>query len=503
MLPSRQFERAEVAPRGNHGRRRIAGRSLASAIALIIVVTHGGRDAPAADVAWEYRPYRMRVVVRSAATRYLGKEHLNRLAGLIRQRCETYAGAVWRLEVTTANTGSFSATHMRDPTPPADLTNADAEDGEKPQEELELDKHIEIEIHRDSAGANIALTAREFDVRTRAWGEPLRAHCGQVQQVATCAAELVFQVFRPLARFRRVQGEQAELSVRAGGLARRVGSPAILDEGRVLQPILRANDRRGRPIAGGIRPVPWTYLTTTTDDARTPECQVHSGLSNPLRVRGGGRIDRLALAVPKAHGATSLQIFAGGDSGQPLANCEVHARPATANSAEAELLGRTDHRGLLVISDRLGDLLTVEITRGEQLLARLPVAPGRQRRVVVRLASTPPDMRGDVLASVVRSRVLEAVAQRRVEEILFRRRLASGNIEAAAAALKRLRRLPDAREFESTIAGVQTQLAHAGGGHAQVTATLAEARKLAAEHLDPIAIRRLASQLEAARQPGG
>ena len=223
-----------------------------------VLVALGGALAallPAAargQAAWEYSPYQIQVWIAAEAQPQLPPQVQSELALKLVSRAETVCPAVWNLAVEPAPAtirGALPAGLNL----PAERLKALAPDV------LKSDKLIVVRLSPGSLGWEVV--AREFDCRAWQWG-PV------AERSASCAAELplaiwdaVVEAFVPLARIESVEGTGVVARLRAGGLVVRANSPALIDKGRILQPIVRRNDRSGQPIAKtGIQSLAWTLM---------------------------------------------------------------------------------------------------------------------------------------------------------------------------------------------------------------------------------------------------
>src|SRR5205823_5302502 len=131
--------------------------------------------------------------------------------------------------------------------------------------------------------------------------------------LATALADAIAEAFTPLARIELVGDRNISARLRAGGLIFSSNSPAMVEPGMVLRPIIRRNDRTGQPAKNGIQAIPWSYLTVEERHNSTLECTLRSGYRAAIPARGGVRIERLALVVRPRLDATRLVLRSRND----------------------------------------------------------------------------------------------------------------------------------------------------------------------------------------------
>jgi len=399
--------------------------ALCGALAALLPATARGQ------AAWEYSPYQIQVWIAAEAQPQLPPPVQSELALRLVSRVEAVCPAVWNVAVEPAPAA------IRGALPagldlPAERLKALAPDV------LKNDKLIVVRLSPGSLGWEVA--AREFDCRAWQWG-PV------AQRSASCAAELplaiwdaVVEAFVPLARIESVEGTGVVARLRAGGLVVRANSPALIDKGRILQPIVRRNDRSGQPIAKtGIQALAWTLLAVESRTDSLLSCKLHSGYRGALSSRASPRSERLALAVKPQFAATTLELRSRTAERRPLSGYEIYAKRP--DSEEAVHLGASDWRGQIELPRGDGSLELLLIRNGSQLLARLPIVAGQDERLVADLMDDDGRLQAEGAVAALHSRALDLVARREILASRFRTRLKEGKYDEAQVMLDQFRRL--------------------------------------------------------------
>jgi hypothetical protein len=388
-----------------------------------------------AQAAWEYTPYQSRLWIVTAAAPQLPPT----LIGGIQTSVAARVAATWQ-----------GVMHLQGGTPPASLRchllndfdnlSAEAIVGLADAKEFEADKIYLIVIHH--AAADYSVRVRELDCHTRQIGPVVERFAPAAAGLATAIDDAIHESFTPLARIEIVGEQGISARLRAGGLVPDSGSPAMVEPGMVLRPIVRRNDRTGQPAKGGVQAIPWSYLTVEERHDAVLECKLRSGFRSAIPARSGVRIERLALLVRPRLASTQLLLRSRGDKTKPLAGYEVYRRIGDDNQ-KTELLGQADANGGLTISrvDQLGGLETLVVKNGQQPLARLPVVPGLEKTLTAYLIDDDGRLAAEGFVAALNSRVIDLVARREILAAQIRSRIKDGKLDEAQKLLDDFRRL--------------------------------------------------------------
>jgi hypothetical protein len=317
--------------------------------------------------------------------------------------------------------------------------------------ELEADDIASAAPAADLAGDKLYLVAiryqqqayvavvHEFDCRTRQLGEPVEHVAGALELLPLAVWDAIAESFTPLARIEQVEQSQVMARLRAGGLAIREDSPALLEPGMPLRPVVRRNDRGGQPAQGGIQSPPWTVLTVESREGAVIDCALQSGYRNPIPTRGGVRVERLALAIRPRHETTRLLLRSRTNPDKPLVGYEVHTR--TGEADETQPLGMTDTSGAFEVPRSSGEMQVLYIKSGQQLLARLPVVAGQQQTLTAKIVDDDNRLATEGYIAALANRALDLVARREILAARIRGRLKEGKVAEAQELLDEFRKL--------------------------------------------------------------
>jgi hypothetical protein len=402
------------------------------AIILAILVTCAFLPRSAlAQAHWEYSPYDVLVWIVADPQPQVSPPIQDHIARQLAARAEAVCGAVWNTTVERAPTAAAGAL-------PETLDLAPTWFQKGAPDVLKRDKLLVVRLRAGGLGWEV--TARELDCRAWQWGPMAVRSAGGVDELPLAMWDAVVEAFVPLARIESVEGTAVVVRLRAGGLITRAGSPALVDQGRILQPIIRRNDRAGQPLPNtGIQSLAWTLLAVESRADSLLSCKLHSGYRGALSSKAGPRTERLALAAKPQFPATTLMLKSRtGDRG-PLAGYEIFAkRPDSENVVH---LGTSDWRGQIELPRGDGSLELLLIRNGSQLLARLPIIPGQDERLTADLMDDDGRLQAEGAVAAMHSRALDLVARREILASRFRARVKEGKFDEAQALLDEFRRL--------------------------------------------------------------
>ncbi len=419
------------------------------AVVVVLAASASFTGQACAQGHWEYAPYEVQVWIAAEAQPQLPPSVQQELARRLAARSEAVCGAVWSISAQGAPAEVRGVL-------PATLDLAPERLQTLAPDVLKRDKLIIVRLSAGSLGWNVQ--ARELDCRTRQWGPLAMRSAAAAIELPLAMWDAAVESFVPLTRIESVEGTAATARLRAGGLITRAGSPALIDKGHILQPIIRRNDRSGQPVAKtGIQPLAWTLLAVESRADALLNCTVHSGYRGALSSRTSPRTERLALAVKPQFPTTTLELRSRIGDQRPLAGYEIFAkRPDSENVVQ---LGTSDWRGQIELPRGDGALELLLIRNGSQLLARLPIVAGQDERLVADLMDDDSRLQAEGAVAALHSRALDLVARREILASRFRARLKEGKFEEAQVLLDQFRRLESradlSRSFDEMQQAVQ------------------------------------------------
>lgn len=288
----------------------------------------------------------------------------------------------------------------------------------------------------------LVVQVRELDCWTRRWGPTVRRPVSQPSRVALEAARALLDSFTPLVRIEKVQDKIARVRPRAAFLIAAADSPLALPPGTLLRPIVRRDDRFGKPKPGGVRALPWTVLEVLPEpgDHGQLACRIHTGVTQPLRSRRSFRIQQLALRIHPRDMPTQLRLVTRARLDRPLAGYDIVARDD--ESSRPTLIGRSDWRGVVPVPPGPTPLRILYVKNGDQVLARLPLVPGEQETATVLLPDDAPRLEAEGFVIGVQEQLIDLMVRRTVLIMRIRQRIEDGQLDEAAQLIVQLQSLP-------------------------------------------------------------
>lgn len=346
------------------------------------------------------------------------------------------------------------------------------------------------------AGSDIEVQVCEVDCRTRNVGVAVERKVSSLPIVVPTIGELLIKSFSPTTKIETIEDVAVKTRLRAGGMIVDPQSPALVEAGQVLVPVIRRDDRNGDPMKNGILPLAWTVLSVKTRLDSLLVCELTSGFRTAIPTKIGARTVRYAIVAKPQLESTHVVLRSRG-RGQLLAGYEVFSR-ADADS-EAQLLGVTDWRGSIEIPSTNGELVVLIVKNGNQLLARLPLVPGYQAEAIATTIEDDARLEAEGFVQSFQGRIMDLVARREILASRMRKRIEEKKFEDAAKLLEEFRTLENRADLKKTI-DIQQQAITSKDKltQARIDKLIGNANKLNLRFLDPELGNVLAKELKAA-----
>lgn len=459
---------------------------------LVAIFLLGPALAQAADQSvWPLTPYRVTVYLTVAPEAPLTPRLEASLLADLTARIEAVVGAPWNLTVSQ---------------PPAALRRAMLFDMKSLQADQipfvspEPDKILLVAVTTIPGG--LAVTARDFDVRTRTLNTAVTRPVWQVGMLCDAALDTLLKAFSPLARIERIEREGKDgiaiLRVRATGLPTRDKNLTLLQVGDVYRPVVRYNNRDNKFLRS--THARWSLCViekVSPDDVRS---RVHTGMKSEMPAKGRGRAESLALRVISPGGSTTVVLRSRSEPKMPLAGCDIYGYPPSKKDA-VKLIGQTDRQGRLVVSSNNDELMRVLLVKnGSALLAKLPIVPGLEPQLSADLLNDDQRLEAEGFITGLQEEVFDLVARQKIFASRIRARIVAKDFDKAAELITDLRRLPTPQQFIMRIARAQEKLATTDPTvQKKLKMLFGDTRKLIDKHLDLHLIEDLDRELREAR----
>jgi len=361
-------------------------------------------------------------------------------------------------------------------------------------------------VHIRSRDVPGQVQAVELDTLMRHLGPVVRGEFSSRPQLTDTIGRAMGQAFAPVVRIENAGLRNATGLLRAGGLILNEDSPAHVGVGDVLEPMVRKNDRSGRPFVIG--PIDWALLLVDDTKGRYLEMDYYAGRSGTLQGRKNERTFRVALKARPQYERTVLRLHLKGKPDFPLIGYELYERSLDPQDKSFKFVGRTDWDGRLPIEKSDHPLRLLYVKNGGAVLARLPLSPGLYRRAVADLSGDDMRLQAEAYVRGIQNDITDLVAIRELYKARIRLRLKDGEMEKAEELMNELRRQPDNKELSNAVSAKQTEFLNAIGRRnigqrRKVDEMFTTTRELLAKHITPTLIRQLEVDFRTARENGG
>lgn len=416
------------------------------------------------EIPFALRPYRVKVSVsmisRMGGRRFAPDAALND----IRKAVTRTFGPMWQADVYEADwlrpgtTGQLSRLRVSDI-----VTSREGEEIQSQFPESEADKVIFLSIQSTSAGVDV--TCREFDTRLHDLSPLLTASALDARGIATVAATLMRDSFRPCLQYTRKYTDDAglefmELQAQAGELQPPDFAAEQVQQGDVLRLFLRKMDRRDPTKLGSLREVPLTYVQVLSVDRSTTR-----GLTTGVLLAHGSvslfgsrsrNVQHLALRQRPAAASSQVKLVDRSEQSRPL----ICQRVSIAYKLRATDVDEIPQ--LKLLSDRNGEITVpahpdhstvwIYVYSGSKTLARVPYAPGLlpDDTIVLPDDSIRLSVEGDL--QLFQDKLVDSVAMREVQFSLAQHSVSEGRPEEFEQAVKDYFAIPGKDAFIDELA---------------------------------------------------
>lgn len=358
------------------------------------------------------------------------------------------------------------------------------------------DKIFIVKIDRDELQRELSVV--ELEVMMRYFGPEVEESLGPAADLPAAVGRAVTRAFSPTVRIDDAGTRSAQTLVRAGGLIVDPDSPAAISAGDVLMPMVRKNDRNGRPVSFGR--VDWAYLLVTEMDGPKAKADIYAGRVGGIQGRKNRRTFRTARKVDPIGDSTLLRLHARGNPDEPLVGYEVYDKEF--DSKSMTLVGRTDWDGRLRVEATETPLRLLYVKNGGAVLARLPLVPGAMPVAIADLGGDDVRLRAEAYIRGVQSAIVDLVAIRELFKARIKLRLEQGKKREAQDLLLKLRDQPTNQRLADDMGKKQSMFLKDVGRNQsqrrQIDEMFADTRELLSKHIGP----RLIRELEAAVSRG-
>ena len=345
----------------------------------------------------------------------------------------------------------------------------------------ELDKIYAVSLRYQ--GGIYELIVAEFDINARVRVLTTRRSFRNLEtlpaQIFSCLAE----VFSPIAELEYnglTDGKTARLKIRAAAMVADVeaGSPIMMQNGDVLRPVVRKNDRNTQaPVYDGVIEVTWTYVfinertvqedadlgvKRTNGSAKGQVISTFTMLRNPIAARRNTLQKKYGLLVRPSQNSSLLKIEANDRANYTLQGYNVYAKspkinPEDEGDTPTVFIGKTDWRGAIEVrqdvfeNQKATKLVVIYVRNGQEVLARLPIVPGYRPVEEVKLRNDDYRLQYEAFFVGFQNSILDFTVQQAVYKIRIEHHINKDEEEKARLLLEELRKIPSSVELNAVL----------------------------------------------------
>ena len=366
------------------------------------------------------------------------------------------------------------------------------------------DKIFLVHVQHDEVPGKISIV--ECQTLMQYFGAVVNETYVTEQDIPDALGRGLTRAFSPEVRIDDAGIKTASGIVRAAGLVVDPSSDSLVHTGDVLIPMIRKNDRNGRPILIG--PIDWAYLLVVdpvADDlktidrtlekmARNTETETeadiawrnllnrvkeHLNKDQPARTMSLDEAEKraiqdISLLTMKSQSNIKMEYYSGRPGGlqgrqnkrsfrrairirpkQDKTLLRLHVKKRSdlpligyelyekeLYSKSMTFIGRTDWNGRLKVAKTEDPLRLLYVKNGGAVLARLPIVPGLTDLQVADLLGDDMRLQAEAYLNGVNNAVVDLVALRKLLGARIRKRLRAGEMEKAEELVEALREQP-------------------------------------------------------------
>ena len=357
----------------------------------------------------------------------------------------------------------------------------------------------------ESTSVPMQVSVVEMDTLMRHFGPVAKMQSGSRNTLTTTIGKTITRAFAPVVRIDNAGQRAATGLLRASGLIVDDDSPANLEMGDVLEPMIRKNDRNGKPFVIG--PLDWAFLKVTAFEGRNVKMDFYSGRAGGLQGRKNKRTFRTALRVRPFQEASTVRLHLQKDPNTPMIGYELYEKEL--KSTKMTFVGRTDWDGRLRIEPNEDPLRLLYVKNGGAVLARLPIVAGLHEWDVADLSGDDTRLQAEAYIRGVQNSIIDLVAVRELFKARIRLRLERGEMDKVETLMVALREQPSNEILANDMGKKQTYFNNLlkGSGSANQRAKVDQmfgvTRDLLTTHINGKLVRDLEAEDTAAKKNGG
>lgn len=443
-------------------------------------------------IPYDQLAYRVSITLGLAPGVGIGDAEAEKMQRQLTALIESRIGLWWQAETKQAPAGEPRSRAMLEALTPRQWNER--------MEASPYDKRFALTIDRD--GTAFQISGVEWDRSSQTTTQIQTKHSYDRRILAGLAADLTFDLFRPLISVEVVNEKSVEMRVRGGEFLPPDPALTPFAKGEFISPYLRFLGKNKELLR--VQHVPWTAIEVNLVERGYLQGTIISAFGTPLGKRR--RMEMLGMKIKPEWPETRIKVIPRGKPQAPMAGyrVEVLNRLETKDDkVEDRLKLKTDRNGDVVIpADPAHPLRHMVVYSGIAPLARAPLIPGHERQIVLSAPDDAPRLNVEAETELLQSELVDIVAKREVLMARARGAAKKANWEQVAELTKEVTALTTLEQFQARIETIKLpalQVAKKNkdkGQESRINRMCKEIAGMATIHLDPTKVKEFLVEIE-------
>jgi len=444
-------------------------------------------------VPYDLQAYQVSITLGIAPGIGISNQESRRIEGLFARLIESRIGKWWQADIGLAPTS--------EPRSQAMLNSISLTAWNERMATSTADKRFALVVDRD--GTAFRLSGLEWDRASQTITQIQTRSTYDHRLLPQLAADLTFALFRPLISIDVAVDKTVEMRIRGGEFLPPDISLQPFVPGEYISPFFR-HLGKNRELTR-VQQIPWTAVKVDFVDRGYMKGTVISAFASPLAGKRR-RVESLGMKIKPQWPSTQLKVIPRGKPQAPMAGyrVEVLNRAETKEDPVPDRLKlRTDRNGEVVVPrDPAHPLQYLVVYSGKSSLAKAPLIPGYESRVVLSAPDDAPRMNVEAETDLLQSELIDIVAKREVLMARARGAAKKANWEQVTEITKEITALQTLEQFQARIEALKLPAIQAArqskdkGQESRINLMCKQIATLATTHLDPLKVKEFLAEME-------
>lgn len=444
-------------------------------------------------IPYELQMYRVSITLGIASGIGISDQESQRIEGQFGRTVESRIGKWWQADIKLAPATEPRRLSMLSAITPSQWNDRMATDP--------ADKRFALVIDRD--GTAFRISGLEWDRSSQSVTQIQSRSTYDHRLLANLAADLTFALFRPLISVETSVDKTVEMRIRGGEYLPPDSGLLPFVEGELISPYFRHLGKKRELLR--VQQIPWTAVQVDVVDRGYLKGTVISAFGAPLAGKRR-RVEMLGMKIKPEWPSTRLKVIPRGKPQAPMAGYRVEVLNRVESKDDLvpdRLKLRTDRNGEVVVpTDPAHPLQYLVVYSGNSPLAKAPVVPGHEPRVVLSAPDDAPRMNVEAETDLLQSELVDLVAKREVLMARARGAAKKANWDLVTELTQEVNSLQTLEQFLARIESLKlpaiqaARLSRDKGQESRITMMCKQIATLATTHLDPLKVKEFLAEME-------